>query len=25
MELSLWLFPAIIVGDLGKSFFKRRR
>jgi len=25
MELSVWLFPAIIVGDLGRSFFKRRR
>lgn len=25
MELSIWLFPAIIVGDLGKSFFRGRR
>lgn len=25
MELSLWLFPAIIVGDLGRSYFRRRR
>jgi hypothetical protein len=25
MELSVWLFPAIIVGDLGRSFFNRRR
>lgn len=24
MELSVWLFPAIIVGDLGKAFFRRR-
>lgn len=25
MELSVWLFPAIIVGDLGRSYFNRRR
>lgn len=25
MDLSIWLFPAIIVGDLGNSFFKSRR
>jgi len=25
MELSVWLIPAIIVGDLGRSFFRRRR
>ena len=25
MELSMWLFPAIIVGDLGKSVLGRRK
>lgn len=25
MDLSVWLFPAIIVGDLGRSWFHRRR
>lgn len=24
MELSVWLIPAIIVGDVGRSFFRRR-
>lgn len=25
MDLSMWLFPAIIVGDLGKSVLSRRK
>jgi len=25
MEAAMWLVPAIVVGDIGKSFFRRRR
>lgn len=25
MDLSVWLFPAIIIGDLGKTVFRPRR
>lgn len=25
MEMSVWLIPAIVVGDVGRSIFRRKR